>query len=77
MRFCIIYVNGGVYADLDFYCRSNLISIIKDKKEVFYREVPEHEPQHKQLYNGFFASVPNIKFIRGLARRNDLFFRKI
>ena len=30
-RFCIIYVNGGVYSDLDFYCRRNLDTLLNDK----------------------------------------------
>jgi mannosyltransferase OCH1-like enzyme len=65
IRFLIIYSEGGVYSDLDFYCRENLCEIIKDKKEVFYEEIPEHEPKHRHISNGFFCSVPKTEFIKG------------
>lgn len=64
-RFCVIYIYGGLYVDLDFYCRKNISNLLYDKDLLLFEELPEHEPKYNQLYNGCFAAVPKHKFIKG------------
>lgn len=62
-RALIVYVHGGVYSDLDYYCRDSLKNILRDKTEVYFEEAPEHGADN--IVNGFFASVPKTSFLRG------------
>lgn len=63
-RFAIIAVYGGVYIDLDFYCRRN-ISYLLTGDSYFVYEVKEHFTKDKHLCNGFFASYAYNPFILG------------
>lgn len=67
MRFFIIYLFGGIYSDLDFYCLQSFDSLIKDKSYLIFEEPPEHEKQsnNKLLFNGIFASYKNNPFLLG------------
>ena len=62
-RFCLIYIFGGVYSDLDFYCNKNLDGLLEGKEYIFTFEPREHGGEF--LYNGFFASVAKNPFIYG------------
>lgn len=62
-RFCIIYIYGGIYSDLDFYCNRNLDSLIINKDHIFAYEPIQHGKDY--LYNGFFAAAPKSEFIYG------------
>lgn len=62
-RFCVIYIYGGIYSDLDFYCSKNIDSLLHDKDHIFSFEPKEHGKHH--LYNGFFAAIPKSKFVYG------------
>jgi len=62
-RFCLIYIFGGIYSDLDFYCSKQLDGLLNDKEYIFAIEPCEHGKDH--LYNGFFASIPKNPFIYG------------
>jgi mannosyltransferase OCH1-like enzyme len=66
-RFLIIYKYGGIYSDLDFYCRKNIYSIIKDKNYFLVPEPIEHQKDYKEklVYNGIFAFAPNHPFVKG------------
>jgi mannosyltransferase OCH1-like enzyme len=57
VRFCIIYLYGGVYSDCDFYCMKSLNGLLKHKNEIYIAGDSGH------LFNGFFASTPKSKFI--------------
>jgi len=63
-RFLIIYLEGGLYSDLDFYCRKELSGLLKNQEYYIVEEIPEHEDS-KKLYNGFFAAIPRHPFIKG------------
>ena len=65
LRMLILYIHGGVYIDLDFYCLDSLDRILEDKDIMICRELPEHEPEYKQLFNGFVGSMPKHPFICG------------
>ncbi len=66
-RFLIIYKHGGIYCDLDFYCRKNLYSLIKHKNHFLVPEPPEHQKDYKEklIFNGIFAFTPNHPFVKG------------
>lgn len=71
-RFCIIYVEGGIYSDCDFYCTKSLNDLLKYKD--FY--VFENE---KCLFNGFFGSIAQSKFIYGwlLEMENNMNYKNV
>lgn len=62
-RFCVVYIYGGIYSDLDFYCSKHLDSLLYGKDHVLAFEPKEHGVNF--LYNGFFAAAPKSKFIYG------------
>ena len=62
-RFCVIYVVGGIYSDLDFYCMKPLDGLIADLEQVFVTEPETNCELLPQLFNGFFASIAKTKFI--------------
>lgn len=64
-RMCILYVHGGIYSDLDFYCVKNLDYLMSNKNLYITEEISEHEVYYRQLYNGFLGSVPGHPFILG------------
>ena len=64
-RFLIIYLCGGLYVDLDFYCNKSIDSLIESNNRLFFMEVPEHFNRSKHLFNGIFASVKNDDFVIG------------
>ena len=67
IRYLIIYLFGGIYCDLDFYCVQPFDSLIKDKSYLIFEETPEHEKKagNKLLFNGIFASYKNNPFLLG------------
>lgn len=68
-RFCVVAVFGGLYCDLDFYCRKSMNEIVAGKDIMLIREVPEHEDKDNKLYNGIFAAVPQHPFLLGWIER--------
>ena len=58
-RYCVLYVHGGVYADVDILLESNLDAIVTD--DVTFM-APTDEPVGC-LWNGFMASVPKHPFL--------------
>lgn len=63
-RYAIMYIFGGVYADLDFVYYRN-ISPLLDRELLLVLEPPEHsyyEDIDAKLFNGFIGSVPNHRF---------------
>jgi len=65
-RFAIVAIYGGVYVDIDFYCRKNIGPLLIGEN-LFYFEPKEHMERNKQkfLFNGFFACCKNDPFVRG------------
>ncbi len=63
-RYCIIFIVGGVYSDLDFKCQKSLQPLIEGKEVCLVWEPQEHTDRNwdgvtQRLYNGFFMSAPN------------------
>lgn len=63
-RFIVVYIYGGLYIDLDFYCKKNLSKLLTGDSYFVY-EPKEHFKNGIYLSNGFFASCKNNKFILG------------
>ena len=70
-RYCVLYVYGGIYADLDTICMNNLDSFIREYSFVCPIDLNTnpYEGNHN-LFNSFIGIVPNseimlncIKFI--------------
>lgn len=64
-RMMVLYVYGGVYADLDFWCMRSLNSLVAAHPILLMREVPEHERLHQALFNGILAFPPRAQFVAG------------
>lgn len=63
-RFAILYIYGGVYADLDFSYYRN-ISPLLNRELLLVLEPPEHsinDDIDARLYNGFIGSIPGHNF---------------
>ena len=58
-RYCIIYIHGGVYADLDFECLKPMEELVKDDKCFFGLEPKEHWKGKNVVCNAIFGSTPN------------------
>ena len=58
-RYCVLYIHGGVYADIDVLLESNLDAVLTDDVSFM---VPIDEPVGC-LWNGFMASVPKHPFL--------------
>ena len=60
-RFVILAVHGGLYIDLDMYCRKSIISLVASSLYLV-KEPVEHGVL---LSNAFVGSIPNHPFITG------------
>jgi mannosyltransferase OCH1-like enzyme len=69
-RYCILYVNGGIYIDIKFKCVNNFKLISLTEKEHFttdavIKEYPNED--NKGVYNGFMISLPkNQKLLKAI-----------
>jgi mannosyltransferase OCH1-like enzyme len=61
-RYCILYINGGIYVDIKFRCVNGFKFISLTEKEHFPTDVViseyRNEP-NRAVYNGFMVSLPN------------------
>lgn len=64
-RMMILARYGGIYFDLDFYCRRSLNQLIQGKKIILTKEIPEHCRKINYLYNGVLGCLPNDNFVIG------------
>lgn len=69
-RYCVLYVNGGVYADVDTMCMNSLNKFLTDKEFVTVVDLntSKNEGQHN-LFNTFIASIPRHPILRGCINR--------
>lgn len=65
-RFCVVYLMGGVYSDLDFFCRKNIAPLLECESFGIF-EPDEHlrDVKGNLLCNGFFAGCPFNEFFYG------------
>lgn len=74
-RYCQLYVDGGIYADIDSVCTSSMSDLIVPE-ETFI--VPRAGNLHSALFNGFMCVEPKHPFMKaaidravGLIHRED------
>lgn len=60
-RYCKIYIEGGVYADIDTVCRAGLTGLIRPDDDFL---TPIAGGVNERLYNGFFCGRPRLPFLR-------------
>ena len=63
-RYCVLYINGGVYLDIKFNCVNGFKLIALTEKERFPTDVTVSEypnEPNKGVYNGFMMSIPKNK----------------
>lgn len=62
-RYAIMFVEGGVYVDLDFKCNREITSLVQEREIGLVWEPREHSVSsdrvERRLYNGFLVSKPN------------------
>jgi inositol phosphorylceramide mannosyltransferase catalytic subunit len=64
-RFAVMYVYGGLYTDVDVYCRKSINSLLKGHDSYFVMEPHSQQQDMKKIINGFFASYKNSDFVYG------------
>jgi mannosyltransferase OCH1-like enzyme len=53
-RYCVLFINGGIYMDIKYKCINNFKFISLTEKEHFVRDRPEN-----YVYNALISSKPN------------------
>ena len=69
-KLIVVYLEGGVYADVDFVFKKSLASLIKDKEEYFVYEPIEHMENGgaTMISNTFFAAKKHHAFLLGMVK---------
>jgi mannosyltransferase OCH1-like enzyme len=65
-RYCILYINGGIYLDIKFKCVNGFKLIALTEKERFPTDVVLKEypnELNKAVYNGFMMSLPKNEIL--------------
>jgi len=79
-RYCIIYIHGGVYADLDFECLKPLDELIENDTCFFGLEPVEHWNGKHVVCNALFGAVAKtdifVYFLREIYKRSVKNIRK-
>ena len=69
-RYCVLYINGGIYMDIKYSCTNNFKLIALTEKEYFVRDRPIHtiynalivvKPQNPIMLNCIYKIVENIR----------------
>jgi len=58
-RFCVLYINGGIYMDIKFKCVNNFKFIALTEKEHFVRDRPEN-----CVYTALIVTLPQNEIMR-------------
>lgn len=69
-RYCVLYIHGGVYADIDTMCMNSLKTFLKDYEFVATVDLnaTRSEGEHN-VANAFIGSVPRHPILRGCINR--------
>lgn len=69
-RYCVLWIHGGVYADIDTVCRSDLTLSLRPEDEFVVPDTGGNVPS--AVYNCFIATVPRHPFVkRAIERATD------
>jgi len=66
-RYCVLYIYGGVYVDIDTECLGKLDDFLNDEKIEFM--TPIDLDQGYKLFNTFICSVPNSPILLNCIQR--------
>ena len=58
-RYCVMYINGGIYMDIKFQCVNGFKFITLTEKEHFVRDRPQNS-----IYNALIVSLPRNEIMR-------------
>jgi len=58
-RYCILYINGGIYLDLKFYCNIPFKNILNHGSTIFVKDRSLFFFKSNLIYNAFMISIPN------------------
>tara|TARA_R110002072_G_scaffold45565_6_gene126968 strand:- start:23594 stop:24376 length:783 start_codon:yes stop_codon:yes gene_type:complete len=63
-RYALLYLEGGIYVDLDFICEKSIDPLLRKTREIaLAREPTTHlTDKYKYITNGFMISSPKSKF---------------
>jgi mannosyltransferase OCH1-like enzyme len=65
-RYCILYINGGIYFDIKFYCVNGFKLIALTEKEYFARDL---EKSGGGTLNGLLAVKPKNEILKNCIRQ--------
>jgi len=69
-RYCVLWVHGGVYADIDTICRSDLTLSLRPEDEFVVSDTGGNVPS--AVFNAFIAARPQHPFLkRAIARATN------
>lgn len=57
-RYCVLYINGGIYIDIKYKCTNNFKLIALTEKEYFVRDIPM-----KYTYTALIVSLPKNQIL--------------
>ena len=57
-RFCVLYINGGVYLDIKYQCENNFKFIALTEKEYFVRDIPK-----RHTYTALIITLPKNEIL--------------
>lgn len=62
-RYCVLYIEGGIYLDIKFYCTNGFKLIHMTEKEHFVHDVPRGplrfpDYRNEGIFNAFIAALP-------------------
>ena len=57
-RFCVLYINGGVYIDIKYQCTNNFKFIALTEKEYFVRDIPLN-----CIYTALIVTLPKNEIL--------------
>lgn len=67
-RYCVLYIEGGIYLDIKFYCTNGFKLIHMTEQEYFVNDIPRGplrfpDYRNEGIFNAFMATLPkNEKF---------------
>lgn len=59
-RVAVVYINGGIYSDVDVFCRKNIDDLLKNESIVLLQEINTDS----NVSNFFFAAEPKHPFLK-------------
>jgi mannosyltransferase OCH1-like enzyme len=63
-RYCVLWINGGIYLDIKYNCTNNFKLIALTEKEYFVRDRPD-----KSIYNALIVSLPKNQMLLNAIRQ--------